>query len=174
MDPRGGLESPGSISRRMRGSPCTTTWLAPIVRRPSISTGAACRSSKSSPSPTSGPPPPPFFSRLRAILVALGVNDGNMEEGSLRCDANVSVRPTGEQAFGVKVELKNLNSFRHVQRAPEHEIARHHRPPPPPPRGGGGRVPRGPRRGNTAAGETVSMRTKEEADDYRYFPEPDL
>ena len=58
-----------------------------------------------------------FFSRLRAVLVAIGVNDGNMEEGSLRCDANVSVRPVGTEKLGVKVELKNLNSFRHVQRA---------------------------------------------------------
>ena len=62
------------------------------------------------------------FSRVREVLVAIGVNDGNMEEGSLRCDANVSVRPVGETAFGVKTELKNLNSFRHVQRAIEFEI----------------------------------------------------
>ena len=66
-----------------------------------------------------------FFSRLRAILVWLCVNDGNMEEGSLRCDANVSVRERGEPAFGVKTEVKNLNSFRHVQRALEFEIDRH-------------------------------------------------
>ena len=65
-----------------------------------------------------------FFSRLRAILVAIGVNDGNMEEGSLRCDANVSVRPVGAETLGVKAELKNLNSFRHVQRAIEYEIER--------------------------------------------------
>jgi aspartyl-tRNA(Asn)/glutamyl-tRNA(Gln) amidotransferase subunit B len=64
------------------------------------------------------------FSRLREILVALGVNDGNMEEGSLRCDANVSVRPVGETTFGIKTEVKNLNSFRHVQRALEFEIER--------------------------------------------------
>ena len=65
------------------------------------------------------------FSRVREVLVAIGVNDGNMEEGSLRCDANVSVRPVGQSAFGVKTELKNLNSFRHVQRAIEFEIERH-------------------------------------------------
>ena len=65
-----------------------------------------------------------FFSRLRAVLVAIGVNDGNMEEGSLRCDANVSVRPVGAEKLGVKVELKNLNSFRHVQRAIEYEVER--------------------------------------------------
>ena len=65
-----------------------------------------------------------FFARLRAILVAIGVNDGNMEEGSLRCDANVSVRRPGAEQLGVKTELKNLNSFRHVQRALEYEIER--------------------------------------------------
>jgi aspartyl-tRNA(Asn)/glutamyl-tRNA(Gln) amidotransferase subunit B len=110
-----------------------------------------------------------FFARLRAILVALGVNDGNMEEGSLRCDANVSVRPAGSAAFGTKVELKNLNSFRHVQRAIEHEIARQSAV-----LDAGGRVEAETRLWDTAAGETVVMRTKEEANDYRYFPEPDL
>src|SRR5207244_4848694 len=65
------------------------------------------------------------FSRVREVLVAVGVTDGNMEEGSLRCDANISVRPAGESAFGVKTELKNLNSFRHVQRAIEFGIERH-------------------------------------------------
>ena len=65
-----------------------------------------------------------FFSRLRDILVWLGVNDGNMEEGSLRCDANVSVRPAGQQAFGTKAEVKNVNSFRYVQKALEYEIER--------------------------------------------------
>jgi aspartyl-tRNA(Asn)/glutamyl-tRNA(Gln) amidotransferase subunit B len=110
-----------------------------------------------------------FFSRLRAILVAIGVNDGNMEEGSLRCDANVSIRPAGATAFGVKAEVKNLNSFRHVQRALEYEIARQtellER---------GGRVVQETRLWDTDAGATVSMRSKEEAHDYRYFPEPDL
>ena len=110
-----------------------------------------------------------FFSRLRALLVALGVNDGNMEEGSLRCDANVSVRPDGQQPFGVKVEIKNLNSFRHVQRAIDHEIARQSAI-----LRGGGHVVADTRLWDTAAGETVSMRTKEEANDYRYFAEPDL
>jgi aspartyl-tRNA(Asn)/glutamyl-tRNA(Gln) amidotransferase subunit B len=110
-----------------------------------------------------------FFSRLRAILVAIGVNDGNMEEGSLRCDANVSIRPAGATAFGVKAEVKNLNSFRHEQRALEYEIARQtellER---------GGRVVQETRLWDTDAGATVSMRSKEEAHDYRYFPEPDL
>jgi len=110
-----------------------------------------------------------FFSRLRAILVAIGVNDGNMEEGSLRCDANVSVRPAGSSTFGTKAEVKNLNSFRHVQRALEFEIARQTQL-----LGEGGRVVQETRLWDTASGRTVSMRSKEEAHDYRYFPEPDL
>ena len=110
-----------------------------------------------------------FFSRLRAILVAIGVNDGNMEEGSLRCDANVSVRPAGSPTFGTKAEVKNLNSFRHVQRALEFEIARQTQL-----LSDGGRVVQETRLWDTASGRTVSMRSKEEAHDYRYFPEPDL
>jgi aspartyl-tRNA(Asn)/glutamyl-tRNA(Gln) amidotransferase subunit B len=110
-----------------------------------------------------------FFSRLRAILVAVGINDGNMEEGSLRCDANVSVRPTGATEFGTKAEVKNLNSFRHVQRALEFEIERQTAL-----LAGGGRVEQETRLWDAAAGRTVSMRSKEEAHGYRYFPEPDL
>jgi aspartyl-tRNA(Asn)/glutamyl-tRNA(Gln) amidotransferase subunit B len=109
------------------------------------------------------------FSRVREVLVAIGVNDGNMEEGSLRCDANVSVRPAGESAFGVKTELKNLNSFRHVQRAIEFEIARHVQA-----RRDGTPVVPETRLWDPAGNRTTVMRTKEEADDYRYFPEPDL
>jgi len=110
-----------------------------------------------------------FFSRLRAILVAIGVNDGNMEEGSLRCDANVSVRPLGATALGVKAEVKNLNSFRHVQRALEYEITRQidiMR--------AGGTIDHETRLWDAGAGRTMTMRGKEEAHDYRYFPEPDL
>jgi aspartyl-tRNA(Asn)/glutamyl-tRNA(Gln) amidotransferase subunit B len=110
-----------------------------------------------------------FFSRLRAILVAIGVNDGNMEEGSLRCDANVSVRPAGASAFGVKTEVKNLNSFRYVQRAIEHEIERQIEV-----LSSGGRVIQETRLWDSGAGRTIAMRSKEEAHDYRYFPEPDL
>jgi aspartyl-tRNA(Asn)/glutamyl-tRNA(Gln) amidotransferase subunit B len=110
-----------------------------------------------------------FFSRLRAILVAIGVNDGNMEEGSLRCDANVSVRPAGASELGVKTEVKNLNSFRYVQRAIEHEIERQVAV-----LNGGGRVIQETRLWDSASGRTVAMRSKEEAHDYRYFPEPDL
>jgi aspartyl-tRNA(Asn)/glutamyl-tRNA(Gln) amidotransferase subunit B len=110
-----------------------------------------------------------FFSRLRAMLVAIGVNDGNMEEGSLRCDANVSVRPVGSPTFGTKAEVKNLNSFRYVQRALEYEIERQTALVT-----SGGRVEQETRLWDAAAGRTVSMRSKEEAHDYRYFPEPDL
>ena len=110
-----------------------------------------------------------FFTRLRDILVWLGVNDGNMEEGSLRCDANVSVRPWGHTALGTKAEVKNLNSFRHVRKAVEYEIERQTALV-----GGGGRVVQETRLWDAAAGRTVSMRSKEEAHDYRYFPEPDL
>jgi aspartyl-tRNA(Asn)/glutamyl-tRNA(Gln) amidotransferase subunit B len=110
-----------------------------------------------------------YFSRMRAILVATGVTDGNMEEGSLRCDANVSVRRAGTTAFGVKTEIKNLNSFRHVQRAIEFEVER---------QVGvieaGGTVEHETRLWDPAAGRTLSMRSKEDAHDYRYFPEPDL
>ena len=110
-----------------------------------------------------------FFETLRDLLVWLEVNDGNMEEGSLRCDANVSVRPRGQAALGTKAEVKNLNSFRHVQRALEFEIARQTQL-----LGEGGRVVQETRLWDTASGRTVSMRSKEEAHDYRYFPEPDL
>jgi aspartyl-tRNA(Asn)/glutamyl-tRNA(Gln) amidotransferase subunit B len=110
-----------------------------------------------------------FFSSLRDILVWLQVNDGNMEEGSLRCDANVSVRPEGTDRLGTKTEVKNLNSFRYLQRALEYEIDR---------QVGvlrdGGRMTQETRLWDHAAGRTVSMRSKEEAHDYRYFPEPDL
>jgi len=110
-----------------------------------------------------------YFSRMRAILVATGVTDGNMEEGSLRCDANISVRRAGTTALGVKTEIKNLNSFRHVQRALEFEIDRQIAV-----LEAGGTVEHETRLWDPAAGRTLSMRSKEEAHDYRYFPEPDL
>ena len=109
------------------------------------------------------------FERLRDMLVWLDVNDGNMEEGSLRCDANVSVRPVGQRALGVKTEVKNVNSFRYVQKALEYEIARQIET-----LDGGGRIVQETRLWDSAGGRTCSMRSKEEADDYRYFPEPDL
>jgi aspartyl-tRNA(Asn)/glutamyl-tRNA(Gln) amidotransferase subunit B len=110
-----------------------------------------------------------FFETLRDLLVWLEVSDGNMEEGSLRCDANVSVRPAGSSAFGTKAEVKNLNSFRFVQKALEHEIARQIEV-----LEEGGRVVQETRLWDQASQRTVAMRSKEEAHDYRYFPEPDL
>jgi aspartyl-tRNA(Asn)/glutamyl-tRNA(Gln) amidotransferase subunit B len=117
----------------------------------------------------SAPDAAEFFSRLRAILVSIGVNDGNMEEGSLRCDANVSVRPAGTETLGVKTEVKNLNSFRYVQRALEYEIERHTAL-----LSAGRTVDQETRLWDSAANRTITMRGKEEAHDYRYFPEPDL
>jgi aspartyl-tRNA(Asn)/glutamyl-tRNA(Gln) amidotransferase subunit B len=110
-----------------------------------------------------------FFLRLREILVSIGVNDGNMEEGSLRCDANVSVRPRGQSTFGTKAEIKNVNSFRYVEKAIDYEIKRQIDV-----LAGGGRVVQETRLWDSATGRTNSMRSKEEAHDYRYFPEPDL
>ena len=109
-----------------------------------------------------------YFERLRGTLVWIGVNDGNMEEGSLRCDANVSVRRRGETQLGTKVEVKNLNSFRYLRHALEYEIDRQMAVVE-----GGGRVEQETRLWDQA-GRTVAMRSKEEAHDYRYFPEPDL
>jgi aspartyl-tRNA(Asn)/glutamyl-tRNA(Gln) amidotransferase subunit B len=110
-----------------------------------------------------------FFERLRAILVEIGVNGGNLEEGHLRCDANVSLRPAGSPAFGSPVEVKNLNSFRYVERALEHEVVRQASV-----LEAGGRVEHETRLFDVATGRTVVMRSKEQAHDYRYFPEPDL
>ncbi len=109
------------------------------------------------------------FTQLRETLVALGVNDGNMEEGSLRCDANVSVRPAGSTTFGTKAEVKNVNSFRYLQKALEFEIERQTALV-----ARGERVRQETRLFDSDTGETASMRSKEEAHDYRYFPEPDL
>jgi aspartyl-tRNA(Asn)/glutamyl-tRNA(Gln) amidotransferase subunit B len=110
-----------------------------------------------------------FFSRLRSILVWLGVSDGNMEEGSLRCDANVSIRPRGQTKLGTKAEVKNVNSFRYLEKALEYEITRQIDV-----IEGGGKVVQETRLWDTSTGRTHSMRSKEEAHDYRYFPEPDL
>ncbi len=110
-----------------------------------------------------------YLKELRNIVRYLGVSDGHMEQGSFRCDANVSIRPVGQQEFGTRVELKNLNSFNHVKRAIEHEIER---------QGwvldDGDEVVQETRLWDENRGKTRSMRSKEEAHDYRYFPEPDL
>jgi aspartyl-tRNA(Asn)/glutamyl-tRNA(Gln) amidotransferase subunit B len=110
-----------------------------------------------------------YLTTLRQILLYTGVSDCNMEESSLRCDANVSVRPRGAKEFGTKVEVKNLNSFRYLQKALEFEIERHISV-----LESGGRIAQETRLWNQAEGRTVSMRSKEKAHDYRYFPEPDL
>jgi aspartyl-tRNA(Asn)/glutamyl-tRNA(Gln) amidotransferase subunit B len=110
-----------------------------------------------------------YLRSLRDVLVFIGVNDGNLEEGSFRCDANVSLRPVGQSKLGTRVELKNINSFRFVERAIDHEIER---------QAGvldsGGRIVQETRGFNADEGKTFSMRSKEEAQDYRYFPDPDL
>jgi aspartyl-tRNA(Asn)/glutamyl-tRNA(Gln) amidotransferase subunit B len=110
-----------------------------------------------------------YLKALRLALIYLGINDGNLEEGSFRCDANVSVRRKGTSKFGTRVELKNINSFRFVRQAIEYEIERqigvYER---------GEKVAQETRLFDNATGETRPMRSKEEANDYRYFPEPDL
>lgn len=110
-----------------------------------------------------------YMKKLRTILRYLGVCDGNMEQGSLRCDANVSVRLAGQKEFGVKTEVKNLNSFKFVGKALDYEIRRQIKE-----LEDGGKVIQETRLWDSDRGITESMRTKEEAHDYRYFPEPDL
>src|SRR5207248_5597524 len=110
-----------------------------------------------------------YLTRLKEIILYTGVSDVNMEEGSLRCDANISVRPRGEKKFGSKTEVKNVNSFRFIKQALEYEIERHI--------GvieSGGTITQETRLFNAAEGRTYGMRSKEQAHDYRYFPEPDL
>ena len=110
-----------------------------------------------------------YLTTLKQVMLFTETSDCNMEEGSLRCDANVSVRPRGSAQFGTKVEVKNLNSFRYLQHALEFEIERHVAA-----LESGGKLEQETRLWNQAAGRTESMRTKERAHDYRYFPEPDL
>ncbi len=110
-----------------------------------------------------------YMRALRDVLVFIGVNDGNLEEGSLRCDANVSLRPRGTEAFGTRTEIKNVNSFRFVQKAIDSEIARQTAI-----LDAGGQVTQETRGFDHETGTTRSLRGKEEAHDYRYFPEPDL
>jgi aspartyl-tRNA(Asn)/glutamyl-tRNA(Gln) amidotransferase subunit B len=123
----------------------------------------------SNPDLRSSPEAVDYLTRLKEILEYLEVNDGNMEEGSLRCDANVSVRRLGEEKFGTRTELKNINSFRFIQKAIDYEVTRQIEV-----IEGGGRVIQETRLWNSVEERTVSMRSKEEAHDYRYFPEPDL
>jgi aspartyl-tRNA(Asn)/glutamyl-tRNA(Gln) amidotransferase subunit B len=110
-----------------------------------------------------------YLRALRDILVFIGVNDGNLEEGSFRCDANVSLRPVGTTKLGTRCELKNINSFRFVQRAIDAEIARQTAI-----LDAGGSIKQETRSFDPDTGRTATLRSKEEAHDYRYFPEPDL
>ena len=110
-----------------------------------------------------------YLTRLKEILLYTEVSDCNMEEGSLRCDANVSVRPRGQEKLGTKVEVKNVNSFRFVRAALEYEIERQIEV-----IESGGQIVQETRLWNADEGRTYSMRSKEQAHDYRYFPEPDL
>lgn len=110
-----------------------------------------------------------YLEKLKAIMQYCEVSDVKMEEGSLRCDANISLRPFGQKEFGTKTELKNMNSFRGVQRGLEYEVLRQTDV-----LNSGGRVVQETRRWDEAQGKTIVMRSKEEAHDYRYFPDPDL
>jgi aspartyl-tRNA(Asn)/glutamyl-tRNA(Gln) amidotransferase subunit B len=110
-----------------------------------------------------------YLTRLKEIILYTGVSDCNMEEGSLRCDANVSIRPRGQEKFGTKAEIKNVNSFRFVRQAIEYEIDRQIEV-----IESGGKITQETRLFDAGQGRTYSMRSKEEAHDYRYFPEPDL
>jgi aspartyl-tRNA(Asn)/glutamyl-tRNA(Gln) amidotransferase subunit B len=110
-----------------------------------------------------------YLTRLKEIILYTGVSDCNMEEGSLRCDANISVRPRGQKEFGTKTEVKNVNSFRFIKQALEYEIERHIEV-----IEGGGKITQETRLYNAHEGRTYGMRSKEQAHDYRYFPEPDL
>lgn len=110
-----------------------------------------------------------YLTLLKEIILYTGVSDCNMEEGSLRCDANVSVRPKGQEKFGAKTEIKNVNSFRFIRDALEYEIERQIEV-----IEAGGRIEQETRLYNPGEGKTFSMRSKEQAHDYRYFPEPDL
>src|SRR5580700_548218 len=128
--------------------------LVEIVSEPDIRSAAQARA---------------YASELRGILVATGASDGRLEEGSMRFDANVSVRPAGTSGFGTRCEIKNLNSLRSLGRAIEYEAARQIAL-----IEGGEKVSQETRHWDEAAGRTSTMRSKEEANDYRYFPEPDL
>ncbi len=110
-----------------------------------------------------------YLTRLKEIILYTGVSDCNMEEGSLRADANISIKPRGQREFGTKTEVKNVNSFRYIRQALEYEIERHEQV-----IESGGKIMQETRLYNAAEGKTYGMRSKEQAHDYRYFPEPDL
>ena len=110
-----------------------------------------------------------YLKKLREVLMFVGVNDGNLEEGSFRCDANVSIRPVGTEKFGTRCELKNINSFRFVRKAIDYEISRQEAV-----LSSGGTIKQETRTYSDGLGKTIPLRSKEDAHDYRYFPDPDL
>ena len=144
-------EDPGALATGFVNAICQAIemhpWLPPLWVREIISEGGA----------------------LRDLLVFIGVNDGNLEEGSFRCDANVSIRPKGTTKLGTRCELKNINSFRFVQRAIDSEVARQTAV-----LDAGGTITQETRSFDPDTGQTATLRSKEDAHDYRYFPEPDL
>lgn len=110
-----------------------------------------------------------FLGEIRKLVRYLGISDGDMEKGNMRCDANISLRPVGQEAYGTRVEVKNLNSIRHTRQAISYEVSRQQAE-----LSSGGQISQQTRTFNTDTGLTAPMRDKETADDYRYFPEPDL
>jgi aspartyl-tRNA(Asn)/glutamyl-tRNA(Gln) amidotransferase subunit B len=132
-------------------------------------TGVPLAEIVSEPDIRSGQEAAEYAQELRRILRYLGVCDGNMQEGSLRCDVNISVRPVGQEEFGTKVEIKNMNSFSAIQRAIDHEITRQIEA-----LESGGKIAQETRLWEEGSQRTISMRSKEGSSDYRYFPEPDL
>src|SRR5690606_18933642 len=128
--------------------------LVEIVSRPDIRSAAEARA---------------YAQELRAIVAELGVSDARLEEGSIRFDANISIRPAGSDTLGTKVEIKNMNSFRSLERAVDYEIRRQIAAVE-----AGQQIVQETRHWNEEAGETQSMRTKEGSSDYRYFADPDL
>jgi aspartyl-tRNA(Asn)/glutamyl-tRNA(Gln) amidotransferase subunit B len=132
-------------------------------------TGVALVEIVSEPDLRSGKEAAEYAQELRRILLYLGVSDGNMQEGSLRCDVNISIRPVGTEKFGTKVEIKNMNSFNAIERAINYEIERQIQA-----LGSGERIVQETRLWEEGSQRTISMRVKEGSSDYRYFPEPDL
>jgi aspartyl-tRNA(Asn)/glutamyl-tRNA(Gln) amidotransferase subunit B len=132
-------------------------------------TGVPLMEIVSEPDMRSGEEAKEYLQKLKSILEYIEVSDCNMEEGSLRCDANISVRPVGQKEFGTKTEIKNMNSFKNVQKAIEYEIKRQIKV-----IKEGGKIVQETRLWDPDKNVTISMRSKEEAHDYRYFPDPDL
>ena len=171
MKRRSGSASSASTWKRTPASSCTIFLPsgAPTAMWTSTARGFPLIEIVSAPEMRTPEEAAAYLRKLRAILMFLDICDGNMEEGSFRCDANISLRPKGQKTLGVKTELKNMNSFRNVQRALDYEIRRQTAL-----LDQGERIIQETRLWDAARGVTSSMRGKEEAHDYRYFPDPDL